>query len=113
MTCRAGDIVVVRFPFTDQVGVKQRPAVVASTVDYNANRPDVVLLAITSQIKQPLGFAEAMIADWKTAGLLKPSVFKPVIFTAEQQLIRKSLGRLSSADHETLQSVLDAMLCSP
>ena len=45
-----GQIVLVRFPFTDQRGGKQRPAVVVSSNAYNQTRPDIVLIAITSQI---------------------------------------------------------------
>lgn len=82
MTYSPGDVVVIKFPFTDQVGAKQRPAVVVSSADYNVNRPDVVLLAITSQIRHRLGFAEAVIEEWQEANLLKSSVLKPVVFTA-------------------------------
>ena len=37
--CNFGDIVLVRFPFTDQVGHKQRPAAVVSSTNYQRNRP--------------------------------------------------------------------------
>ena len=43
-----GEIVLVRFPFTDQRGSKQRPAVVASSSTYNRTKPDVILMAVTS-----------------------------------------------------------------
>jgi mRNA interferase MazF len=45
-----GDVVLVRFPFTDQIGSKQRPAVVISNRAYNIARPDVVIMSITSQL---------------------------------------------------------------
>lgn len=108
--CKFGDIVLVRFPFTDQVGAKQRPAVVVSRDDYQQQRPDVILLAITSQVRPALGFGEALIDDWRGAGLLKPSVFKPIVFTAEQTLIRKTLGRLQAGDRQTLQQLLHTLL---
>jgi mRNA interferase MazF len=101
--CNFGDVVLVRFPFTDQVGYKQRPAVVVSNTAYQRNRSDVILLAITSQIRPTSGFGEAPIADWRAAGLLKPSVFKPILFTAERSLLRKTLGTLSSADQQALR----------
>ena len=43
-----GDIVLVLFPFTDQSGQKQRPAVVVSSAAYHRARPDVILMAVTS-----------------------------------------------------------------
>ena len=51
-----GDIVLVRFPFTNQTASKQRPAVVVSNQAYNASRPDVVIMAVTSQIHSAPGF---------------------------------------------------------
>ena len=57
-----GDVVLVPFPFTDQSGTKKRPAVVISSHDYNASRRDIVIVAITSQVRMPLGYGEAMVA---------------------------------------------------
>ena len=108
--CNFGDVVLVRFPFTDQAGHKQRPAVVVSSAAYQRSRPDVILLAITSQIRPQLGFGEALVAEWRSAGLLKPSVFKPILFTGEQSLLRKTLGGLISADQQTLREVLQRIL---
>lgn len=68
-----GDVVLVPFPFTDQSGTKKRPAVVVSSNGYNAARRDVVIMAITGQVRQPLAFGEALIADWQAAGLIKAS----------------------------------------
>ena len=45
-----GDIVLVPFPFTDQSAVKKRPAVVVSSATYNTERPDVIVMAVTSRI---------------------------------------------------------------
>ena len=46
-----GDVVLVRFPFTNQTAFKQRPAVVVSKRTYSETRPDVVIMAITSQFR--------------------------------------------------------------
>ena len=63
MTLSFGDVVLVPFPFTDQSGIKKRPAVVVSSNNYNISRRDLLIMAITSQVRQPLGFAEALILD--------------------------------------------------
>ena len=39
-----GDIVLVPFPFTDQSGIKKRPAVIVSSAAYNAPRRDVLII---------------------------------------------------------------------
>ena len=42
-----GDVVLVPFPFTDQSTSMKRPAVVVSSAAYNAERPDVIIMAVT------------------------------------------------------------------
>ncbi len=101
-----GDVVLVPFPFTDQSGTKKRPAVVASSHGYNANRRDIVIMAITSQVRTPMGFGEAMVGDWQAAGLIKASVLKPIFATIEQGLVLRVMGHLSAADSKTLREVV-------
>lgn len=101
-----GDVVLVPFPFTNQLGVKKRPAVIVSSSGYTANRRDLVIMAITSQVRQPLGFGEALVADWQEAGLIKPSVFKPVFTTIEQGLVVRVMGSLSVADQRALRETI-------
>lgn len=101
-----GDVVLVPFPFTDQSGVKKRPAVVISGRGYNANRRDIVIMAITSRVRQPLGFGDAMVGDWRACGLIKASVFKPVFATIEQELVLRTIGSLLEADTKTLRAVV-------
>ena len=55
-------------------------------------------MAITSEMRAPLGFGEAIIADWQSAGLIKLSVLKPVFATIEQGLVVRTLDALSVAD---------------
>ena len=43
-----GDIILVPFPFTDQSRAKKRPAVVISSSAYNTERPDLIIMAVTS-----------------------------------------------------------------
>jgi mRNA interferase MazF len=69
-----GDVVLVPFPFTDQTASKKRPAVVVSTDAYHQRRPDVIVMAVTSQILRPAGtLGEVLISDWQGAGLPKAS----------------------------------------
>lgn len=105
-----GQIVLVRFPFTDQRGSKQRPAVVISSTAYNEARPDIILMAVTSQVRAKQSFGEAVIEDWQSAGLIKPSAIKPIVFTAEKSIIRKTLGLLEEHDKQQLVAVVDSIL---
>ena len=105
-----GDVILVQFPFTDQTNKKQRPAVVISSSRYNEERPDLVIMAITSRIRSTLGYGERAVTDWRAAGLLKPSAIKPVVATIERSLVRKSLGRLSESDSNALTRSLDEII---
>ncbi|CAN5579906.1 type II toxin-antitoxin system PemK/MazF family toxin [soil metagenome] len=105
-----GEIVLVPFPFTDQSETKKRPAVVVSSTAYNLTRLDVILMAITSQIRKPLKSDEFEILKWQEAGLLKPSVVKPVLTTIEKRLILKQLGTLEQNDVENLRKILQTVL---
>jgi mRNA interferase MazF len=104
-----GDIVLVPFPFADQTASKQRPAVVISTADYNASRPDIILMAVTSQLRASVAYGEVWLARWQDAGLLKPSAVKPVVATLEQNLILR-LGALGIADAKALLKSIDAII---
>ena len=105
-----GEIVLVPFPFTDQRGTKKRPAVVISSAAYNLTRYDLILMAITSQPKKFGKFDEVEIVEWQKAGLLKPSVIKPVFTTVEKSLILRQLGNLEVADKENLRTILQTIL---
>ena len=99
-----GEIVLVPFPFTDQTTTKKRPAVVVSSNFYNALLPDIVLMAVTGQIKKPLRDGELEVIEWQKAGLLKTSAIKPIFTTIEKNLILRKLGTLESSDRENLRN---------
>ena len=105
-----GDIVLVPFPFTDQSTNKKRPAVVISSQAYTTERPDLIIMAVTSQIKPTSTLGEVIIQDWQAAGLLKPSAIKPVITTIEKGLVIKNMGRLNDNDRIALQGSLKGIL---
>jgi mRNA interferase MazF len=105
-----GDVVLVPFPFTDQSGVKKRPAVVVSSTRYHANRRDLVIMAITSQLRPHPAFGEFAVAEWKKAGLIAPSAVKPVLTTIEKRLALRRLGQLQQADIRSLRTSIDQIL---
>lgn len=104
-----GDVVLVPFPFTDQSSIKKRPAIVVSSQAYNSERSDVIIMAVTSQIRPTNNF-DTPVTDWQAAGLLKPSAVKPVIATVEKALVIKRLGRLGEKDRKTLAESLSLIL---
>lgn len=105
-----GDIVLVPFPFTDQSNSKKRPATIISNKTYNTSKPDIIIMAVTSQIRPAQGLGEFQVRNWQKAGLLKPSVVKPVITTIQKNIIIKKLGKLQSNDQELLQQTIDSSI---
>lgn len=105
-----GDVVLVPFPFTNQTASKKRPAIVISCRAYNTAKPDVVVMAVTSQLRASATLGEAWVQEWKAAGLLKPSAIKPVFATLEQSLVIRQLGTLHTADKEALRQAISQTL---
>ncbi|MEP6933429.1 MAG: type II toxin-antitoxin system PemK/MazF family toxin [Nitrospirota bacterium] len=103
-----GVLVLVPFPFTDQSAVKRRPAVVISSAAYHRARPDLLIMAVTSQ--QPSTLSVGEVQDWRGAGLLKPSVLKPVLTTIDPTLVLKRLGQLTPSDQTALRQALTTIL---
>ncbi|MEO8718933.1 MAG: type II toxin-antitoxin system PemK/MazF family toxin [Burkholderiales bacterium] len=105
-----GDIVLVPFPFTDQSAVKRRPAVVISAQQYNTERHDLIIMAVTSHTRSTGSFGDVQITEWNEAGLLKSSAIKPVVTTIESRLVLRRLGRLKSPDQVSLRKLLTTIL---
>ena len=98
------DVVIVKFPFASSIRYKARPAVVVSSKVYNEySRNTLLVLAISSNVKNRLDF-EMQLIDWKDSGLLKPSIFKSAIATIEKNYILTKIGTLSSIDRENLEN---------
>ncbi|NET35566.1 MAG: type II toxin-antitoxin system PemK/MazF family toxin [Cyanothece sp. SIO1E1] len=110
MTYEFGDVLLIPFPFTDQSTTKKRPAVVISSNHYNRRYLDVILMAISSQMQATAYSDNLVIQDWQSAGLLKPSVIKPIITTVETSLILRKLGILAMEDQQALNDLLARIL---
>ena len=51
-----------------------------------------------------------MISHWQAAGLLKPSVVKPVFATLEQRLVLRRLGALDDDDRAALRKPISEII---
>ena len=105
-----GDVVLVPFPFTDQSAIKKRPAVVVSSAEYHAQRRDLVIMAITSQLRPRSAFGEFTVTEWKKAGLIAPSAVKPVLTTIDKRLVLRKLGQLQTPDLRSLRATIHQLL---
>ena len=92
-----GAIVLVEFGFSEGHGSKRRPALIVSSPSYHASREEVIVAAITSNVRRLL-FGDTRLEQWKTAGLLFPSVVTGIIRTIKANLITRKLGVLARPD---------------
>jgi mRNA interferase MazF len=105
-----GDVVLVPFPFTSQRASKKRAAIVVSNRGYSTARPDLIVMAVTSQLRPDPRSGDVLIRDWQAAGLLKPSVVKPVFATLEQRLVLRRLGALDDDDQAALRKAISEVI---
>ena len=86
-----GDIVLLRFPFTDNKTFKKRPALIINDFDDG----DVVVCRITSQIYHTQN--DVLIDDWKKSGLKLPSVIRVhKLATLEKDLVEVAMGKIDN-----------------
>ena len=93
-----GDVVLVDIAFSGADGRKRRPAVVVSTEAFNSAGVKLIVAAMTSNVSPPFRPGEAVIDDWRNAGLLKPSAVRGVIATVDKRDVARRLGRLAAED---------------
>ena len=107
--CSQGDVVLVNFMFSDESGVKHRPALILSADHYHQGRQEAIVAAITSNVKRLLVGDHKMRA-WREAGLLYPSVVTGIIRTVKQNMISRRVGAIAVTDLRDVKRKLREML---
>ena len=102
---KRADVVLVRFIFSDESGTKLRPALVVSSAAYHRGRQELVVAAITSNVRRRL-YGDHVLTDWKSAGLLFPSTVTGIIRTVKPSMIDRKLGSLANSDREAIDREL-------
>lgn len=104
-----GDVVLVNFVFSDETGVKRRPALILSAERYHRERQEAIVAAITSKVDRLLVGDHEMRA-WHEAGLLYPSTVTGIIRTVKQSMISRRLGAISAIDLRAVKRNLGEIL---
>ena len=102
---KRGDVVLVRFIFSDETGERQRPAVIVSSDTYHQSRQEAIIVAITSRTDRIL-VGDHLISDWQEAGLLFPSGATGIVRTIKQGMIAKKLGIMPLPDMKRIEGNL-------
>jgi mRNA interferase MazF len=106
---RTGDIVLVRFPFTDLPDTKVRPAVVVfETPDVHR---DVIVCMISSVVPEQLNGFEILLRPDAQNGLRTTSIIKVYrIAIVDASKVLTIIGVLSQQDLATFTSTFQALV---
>ena len=104
---RIGDVILMRFPFTDLVNFKLRPAVILA----DAGRGDRVVCQVTTNPAAGPDAVQLDAADFASGRLSRVSYALPLqLATANRRVFHRRLGRLTPAARDrVLDAVVDAL----
>lgn len=101
---KIGDIVLVKFPFSNQEGTKKRPALVLSLAEVTDRVSLVTIAMITSKVEGLKFPGDCKIEHWQEVGLLYPSLVRfAKVATIEKELATQVLGRMKTSDLKNAQ----------
>lgn len=95
---RQGDILLVPIPFTDLKSSKRRPVLVMSNSSYNSSSEDIIVTAITSNIRG--GKHEVVFDDSDMIEGYLPKIScirSDKIYTLSKSIVVKRYGSLSQS----------------
>jgi len=96
-----GDIVLLKFPFTDGKSFKKRPALIIN--DYDDG--DIIVCRITSQIYDTKN--DYYLGNWNDAGLKLPSVVRVhKIATLDKSLVETRMGKLDKISKKSITQII-------
>ncbi|MCF8358357.1 MAG: type II toxin-antitoxin system PemK/MazF family toxin [Prolixibacteraceae bacterium] len=96
-----GDIVLLKFPFTDDKTFKRRPALVINDL----NDGDVIVCRITSQFYET-NF-DVVIEKWEESGLKLPSVIRVhKLATLDKEIVELVLGKVDVSIKEKIKGII-------
>jgi mRNA interferase MazF len=110
-----GDVVIVRFPFADGRGGKNRPAVVVQNDHDNARTTNTIIAMITGNTSHSHLPTQVLLdpadPDGKSSGVYGCSAVKATtLYTIERRDILRQIGRLSDANLRKLDQALRVAL---
>lgn len=107
---KPGEVILVRFPFTNLLTTKKRPALVLCRTVHSPRIQLVTLAMITSKVEASRLPGDLILQDWSVAGLLHPSLVRLAkVATIDHTLVEKSLGKCSKRDLEAARKLFHTL----
>lgn len=102
---KAGDIVLVKFPYSNLQKAKQRPALVLFHLQQSKKIEIVNIAMITSKVESLRFQGDVELRDWEKSGLLHPSLLRlGKTASLDPSLVAKKLGELSPRDKKSTKT---------
>ena len=96
-----GEIVLIKFPFSNNLTFKKRPAIIIK----DTNDGDVIVCRVTSKINNTIYDIE--LIDWLKFGLKLPSVVRVhKIASLEKSMIDQKLGDVNNAVKFQIEQII-------
>ncbi len=101
------DIVLIPIPFTDLSSQRRRPVIIVSNDEYNRKTDDIVVVAMTSNLK-PTDYGFVITSnDLESGSLRRPSrVRADKIYTLSQSITMKTFGRVNEMTFDRICGLL-------
>lgn len=97
MNVKQRDVVLLPVPFSNQAARKVRPAIVVSNDYLNAQSDDVLLIPLTSVLKEePFSLLITNVSMSEGTILVSSRARPDKIFTADKSLILRKIGMIKS-----------------
>ena len=118
MSYARGDVAIALFPHADGSPPKARPVLVVQADTYNAKIRNVIVAAITSNLRHASDPASLLIdattPEGAASGLVQDSVVSCInLATIEETLIARKIGQLPPAVMQKVNACLKAALDLP
>jgi mRNA interferase MazF len=110
VTCEPGTVVVVPFPFVERPESRRRPALVLSTRTFNKEGHTMLAMITTSSHAPWPG--DVAISKQAAAGLKADCRVRLKLFTLDNRLIVRRIGRLAGGDLQAVSASLGKHLMS-
>lgn len=108
---KQGDIVLIPVPFSDLKHRKQRPVLIISSDSYNEMTEDIVVLAITSKLKD-LAYSVVIESKDLTEGELKVTseIRADKVYTLSKNIVRKKFGQVNTEILEDVRVKINELI---
>ncbi len=111
---KRGDVVLIKFPYTDLSSTKVRPALVVSSDSYTQLSADAIFVAISSNLTKPQPFDVEINPtnhEFSATGLKAPALIKAdKIARLSKSLASRHLGQAGPNTMTKVDSVISDVL---